>query len=184
MKCANCGREFGDGVNCQNCGIDRVTGLANYGGYENPEENYSHNSSDRDRYAPPKNTVCYSCGEIIPTDSQFCPICGKELWVECPNCGNDYSSQYSICNHCGTNREQFLKEQRKREAEREAYLKKRQEEERKREAKETPTYIIVMRIIGLLILIGTNYSDTENLIMGLLVGIPLLFSSEKWLDAL
>ena len=33
MKCAACGKEFGDGGNCQNCGVDRVTGLANYSGY-------------------------------------------------------------------------------------------------------------------------------------------------------
>ena len=32
MKCAVCGKEFGDGTNCQNCGVDRVIGLGNYSG--------------------------------------------------------------------------------------------------------------------------------------------------------
>ena len=45
MKCANCGKEFGSGTNCQNCGIDRVSGLANYSGYNSPHGSNSYNPS-------------------------------------------------------------------------------------------------------------------------------------------
>jgi len=38
MKCAVCGKEFGSGINCQNCGSDRVTGLGNYNGYSSPSK--------------------------------------------------------------------------------------------------------------------------------------------------
>ena len=33
MRCANCGKEFGNNENCQYCGVDKVRGLANYNGY-------------------------------------------------------------------------------------------------------------------------------------------------------
>lgn len=45
MKCSNCGKEFGSGTNCQNCGIDRVTGLANYSGYDSHAGSNSYDSS-------------------------------------------------------------------------------------------------------------------------------------------
>ena len=34
MRCSKCGKEFGTGTHCQHCGVDRVTGLANYNGFE------------------------------------------------------------------------------------------------------------------------------------------------------
>ena len=186
MKCAVCGKEFGNGSNCKNCGTDRVTGLANYSGYDNHARSSNHHYTDNAEQTSNNITACHVCGEIIPSNSHFCPVCGTELFVKCPNCGNEYSTQYSICNHCGTNRKQFLEEQGKREAEREARLKKSQEEKRKQEAKGTPAYIIVLRIIGFMIIISSlcNYSNTTELLLGILAGILLLFSSEKWLEAL
>jgi len=130
MKCSNCGKEFGDGIKCQNCGVDRVTGLGNYSGYENPNWNNDFDSSDYIKTDSTKTTVCYACKEIIPADSKFCPYCRKELWVKCPNCGHIYSSQYPNCNQCGTNLAQYLKERERIEKEKEA------EEERKRKEKE------------------------------------------------
>ena len=122
MKCANCGKEFGNGVNCQNCGIDRVAGLANYSGYDSHAG--SNDSSSYGGQTSPKTTVCYACSEIIPLGSTFCPVCGKKLLVICPNCGHEYSSQYPVCSKCGTNRKEY--EERKR----------REEEERQRREKE------------------------------------------------
>lgn len=45
----------------------------------------------------------------------YCPVCGKKLLVTCPNCGYEYSSQYSVCSECGTNRIEY--EERKRREE-------------------------------------------------------------------
>jgi predicted RNA-binding Zn-ribbon protein involved in translation (DUF1610 family) len=61
--------------------------------------------------------ICYNCNKEIPSDSEFCPICGIKLYETCPKCGKKYSSQYKICNKCGTVREEFLKEQRERQME-------------------------------------------------------------------
>jgi len=128
MRCSKCGKEFGEGVNCQNCGVDRVTGLGNYSGYNNPTGSNGYNSSNYGGYTSSKTTVCYSCGEIIPSDSEFCPYCSKELYVACPKCGHLYSSQFPACNKCGTNRTQYY---RKLEAEKEE--SRRLEKERKLE---------------------------------------------------
>ena len=132
MKCAVCGKEFGDGTNCQNCGVDRVIGLGNYSGYDRPSGSYGsqYGPSNNGGYAP-NTTVCYACNEIIPTNSIYCPACGRKLLVECPNCGTTYSSQYKICSKCGTNREQYLK---KLEVEKQRAI--REEEDRKRKQRE------------------------------------------------
>lgn len=121
MKCAVCGKEFGNGANCKNCGTDRVTGLGNYSGYVAPV------SCQTDKFSPVSlkgmdnpsvekpsqvlnvgSTVCYACGEIIPADSNFCPYCSRELYVTCPKCGNKYSSQFPACSRCGTNRKKYM----------------------------------------------------------------------------
>jgi len=115
MKCSRCGNEFGSGSNCQSCGVDRVTGLANYGGYDGPA---GTNGDDPDGGFS-KTMVCYACGEIIPANSEYCPYCSKELYVMCPKCGHKYSSQFPACNKCGTNREEFNEGEKKREAEKE-----------------------------------------------------------------
>ncbi len=106
MKCANCGKEFGNGITCQNCGTDRFTGLGNYHGYS-PSVNESVENRSRNDYYN-RNTevsaVCRSCGKTVPADSAFCPYCGKELFVKCPNCGNILSSDFVFCNKCGMKR--------------------------------------------------------------------------------
>ncbi len=167
MKCSNCGREFGNDINCQNCGVDRVTGLGNYNGYDRPTGNHEyHNSRGSSRYSSnngefvsTKTTVCYACSEIIPADSMFCPYCKKELLVTCPKCGKTYSTQYSVCNQCGTDRHDYYlkqearkQEARRREKEREqAELeeRKRQEEEANKEkTANTVVYFIMTPIWG------------------------------------
>lgn len=116
MKCSNCGKEFGTGTHCQHCGVDRVTGLANYNGYNNSGSSSGYNSSNYD--GSPKTTVCYACSEIIPLGSTYCPVCGKKLLVTCPKCGHEYSSQYPVCSKCGTNREEYNERKRREEEER------------------------------------------------------------------
>lgn len=74
---------------------------------------------------------CYKCNNVIPGDSKFCPCCNVELYTTCPKCGVKYSSQYQICSQCGTNREEYLRRQ-KREQERKAALER---EERIRQEK-------------------------------------------------
>ena len=127
MKCAVCGNEFGNGANCQSCGVDRVTGLGNYIGYDTPMNasmdivspiTQHELEQQTEVVAAPQNAnvgsmACYACGEIIPADSKFCPYCSRELYVACPKCGNKYSSQFPACNQCGTNREKFLDEEKK-----------------------------------------------------------------------
>jgi predicted RNA-binding Zn-ribbon protein involved in translation (DUF1610 family) len=132
MKCANCGKEFGNGVNCQNCGIDRVAGLANYSGYDSHAGSNSYDSSSYGGQTSPKTTVCYACNEIIPIGATYCPVCGKKLLVTCPKCGHEYSSQYPVCSKCGTNREEYNDRKRREEEERQRKRIEEQEEERKR----------------------------------------------------
>lgn len=56
---------------------------------------------------------CYKCNNVIPANSKFCPCCNIELYTTCPKCGIQYSSQYPVCNQCGTNRLEYLQLQRK-----------------------------------------------------------------------
>lgn len=135
MKCAVCGKEFGSGINCQNCGVDRVTGLANYSGYDNHARSNYNRSSNEVEFGSNKTTVCYACNEIIPSDAEYCPYCRKKLYEECPKCGKTYSSQFDNCPKCGTNLKQYLKEEREREFKRtEEAIKFQLEEQYKREA--------------------------------------------------
>lgn len=142
MKCSVCGKEFGDGLNCQHCGIDRVAGLGNYNGYSpSIMEEKRQRSLGESSYKPYSNapstagenhTICWSCGEIIPMDARYCPYCNTQLLVECPKCKHSYSSKYPSCPKCGTNRAQYaeyLKEQ-------EILRRKQEEEERKRRQQE------------------------------------------------
>ena len=162
MKCAKCGKEFGDGIYCQSCGTDRVTGLANPHGYEIPSRNetvpsipeeivnepsmspeplYVSNVVEEKKAQSEKNMFCWACGEVIPADSKYCPVCSTELFVKCPKCGHEYSSQYPSCNQCGTNREEYFEEERRKQEEKErAELDERvrrwKEEERKAKERE------------------------------------------------
>lgn len=144
MKCSVCGKEFGGGAYCQNCGVDRVTGLGNYSGYEKPAGSYDYQGTNSSQYnspigGTPNTMVCYACSEIIPADSMFCPYCKKELLVTCPKCGKIYSTQYSVCNKCGTDRHDYYlkQEAQKQEARRREKEREQAElEERKRNEEE------------------------------------------------
>ena len=95
----------------------------------------------------PQMMFCYKCNNVIPGDSKYCPRCQIKLYVTCPKCGVEYSSQYPACNQCGTNREEYLQmqriEQERKDAierenrrQREIAERKRLEEERKRKEAE------------------------------------------------
>lgn len=145
MKCAVCGKEFGNGANCKNCGTDRVTGLGNYSGYDAPSNSSKTVGSYSSRRENPhqivdnepkivkvSSMICHACGEIIPADSKFCPHCSTSLYVTCPKCGHEYSSQYPACSKCGTNRQKYEKEQA-----RIRWAKIDEENKRKREQEKT-----------------------------------------------
>ena len=188
MKCSVCGKEFGSGTNCQNCGTDRVTGLANYDGYNNSGYSSGYDSSNYG--GSPKTTVCYACSEIIPLGSTFCPVCGKKLLVTCPNCGHEYSSQYPVCSKCGTNMSQYLEEERERErkekiekqnrafqehimlTKKKIYQKEAQE---LRDSYDSPMLRIILSIlfIGVLLFLFFYYIKILPLIVWLCIIIPL-----------
>lgn len=141
MKCNVCGQEFGNGAYCQHCYADRITALGNYSrgynapkapknitsntntggsnttsGYGSSNANTQNSNNSSERCGVMNNReqfmVCYHCANIIPADSEYCPCCGIKLFETCPKCGHKYSSQYKICNRCGTNSEEYLAEQR------------------------------------------------------------------------
>ena len=129
MRCSKCGKEFGEGVNCQNCGVDRVTGLANYSNYGTSDYQGTNASYYDSSYNySPKTMACYSCGEIIPSDAEYCPYCRKKLYEECPKCGKTYSSQFDNCPKCGTNRVQYYNKLKAEEEEEKRRERKREEE--------------------------------------------------------
>ena len=154
MECSVCHKEFGNGERCQHCGIDKFTGLANPHGYEIPSRKETAPSIPEEIVNEPsmspeplyvsnvvveKTMICWACGEVIPADSKYCPLCSTELFVKCPKCGHEYSSQYPSCNQCGTNREEYFKEERKKQEERakaNAEEKDRRRREEERRAKE------------------------------------------------
>lgn len=131
MRCSVCGKEFGEGTNCQHCGVDRVTGLANYSSYGTSDYQRTNTSHNDLIYNSPKTMVCYACNEIIPSNSEYCPYCKKKLYETCPKCGATYSSQFKVCNKCGTDRREFLNRQRKEE---EQIREKEKEQQYKKEA--------------------------------------------------
>lgn len=193
MKCSICGKEFGDGINCQNCGVDRVTGLANYSGHEpsignyHSQGNYSQsNSSYNEDNTSLKTMVCYACGEIIPINSEYCPHCRKKLYETCPKCGNKFSSQYLNCNQCGTNLKQYLKEEREREQrkkakETEMLIEEQKEEQYRKGAQQLrDSYdslllqaVISIFLIGVLLFLFIYYIEILPLIGWIIIIITL-----------
>ena len=142
MKCNHCGKEFGDGLNCQYCGIDRVEGLGSLIGFDpgsgvGPKKKNGGSVED-------KFILCYNCEQVIPSDSEYCPYCQKAQYVICPKCGFRYLAQYPSCYKCGTNREQYFSDQKAQEekermlraeqARKEAEQRRRREEQERREA--------------------------------------------------
>lgn len=88
----------------------------------------------------PQMMFCYKCNNVIPANSKFCPCCNIELYTTCPKCGIQYSSQYPVCNQCGTNRLEYLqlqrKEQEKIEARNREERLQREKLEREKQEKE------------------------------------------------
>ena len=179
MRCSKCGKEFGSGTNCQNCGIDRVTGLANYSGYDSHAG--SNDSPSYGGQTSPKTTVCYACNEIIPLGATFCPVCGKKLLVTCPKCGHEYSSQYPVCSKCGTNREEYNERKRIEEEEKKAWqqsqegkqeLADRRRKKEKEERERIIAYIIFVPILGLV-----WYSGLKAILPSLGINMPEICNS-------
>lgn len=137
MKCSSCGNEFGNGANCQNCGVDRVTGLGKYSGFSAPESKDKQPQEPVPQSQMAGNKICPFCQEIIPSYADYCPFCSKKLEETCPKCGHVYSAHFPACPKCGTNREQFLKAKREREEhQRQEEVMQRQQEERLKREKE------------------------------------------------
>lgn len=135
MKCSSCGQEFGKGEYCTHCGVDRVTGLGHYCGYQTPTSSVpltdTHISSATDsarNEEGDQQSLCWHCGEIIPKGAKYCPFCATLLIVRCPNCGFEYSSRYPVCSNCGTNRDEYEERRRKE-------IEKKEEASRAEEAK-------------------------------------------------
>ena len=117
--------------------------------------------------ASTKTTICYACSEIIPAESMFCPYCKKELLVTCPKCGKIYSSQYSVCNKCGTDRHDYYlkqearkQEARRREKEREqAELEERKRQEEEANKEKTANTVVYFIMIPIFVL---EYGTTQQ----------------------
>lgn len=132
-KCAKCNNDFGPGEKCQYCGVDKIVGMAQYEGYIAPgeisidihENTLGYQKEQMESTASFCNNagICYNCGEVIPSDSKFCPVCGQNLWRTCPECQKRYSSKYYICNSCGTNWLQYHEEKKQKITEIVARLK-------------------------------------------------------------
>ena len=184
MRCSNCGKEFGTGTHCQNCGVDRVTGLANYNGYNNSGNSSEYNSPNYD--GSPRTTVCYACSEIIPLGVTYCPVCGKKLLVTCPNCGYEYSSQYSVCSECGTNRIEYEERKKKEEEEKRAWeqspegqaeLAERQRKEMEQENKKITYYFLGVPLFGFIsFLFLKEYIDLTSITIIICAVLGFIFS--------
>ena len=204
MKCNICGQEFGSGAYCQHCKADRITALGNYAGYTSPNAaakatndsvvNAGSTTCPTKQYDKNNFMVCYNCANVIPVDSEYCPCCNTELFKICPKCGHKYSSQYEICNKCGTNRKEYLKEQdelKRRQQEEER--KRQQEEERKRQYREMHNaykrkerisnislYIVYVGC-SLLIVFGT-FGEGWNLWVNILISLIIATIMFKFLE--
>ncbi len=140
MRCNHCGKDFGDGLKCQHCGIDRVEGLGSFNGFDPDTQGGSPLSPGSTTpggisVVDPKNMLCFSCGEVIPGDAEYCPYCKVSQYVICPKCGFRYLSKYPNCYKCGTNKDDYLRQKEAEEKEREKRRREQEEARRKYEEK-------------------------------------------------
>ena len=114
MKCTNCGKEFGEGVNCQFCGIDRVSGLGNYNGYQVPsmkhpvksamsENKQKGSNQGRKRTIPftSKTEINTQEGTAIRQDSPQRYSLDKDSFTVCYACNEAIPSNSRFCPMCG-----------------------------------------------------------------------------------
>ena len=117
---------------------NKVSEKAIWEGAITPDNDTSYLGSQAQ--AQPQMMFCYKCNNVIPGNSKYCPYCQVKLFTECPKCGAKYSSQYPACGQCGTNREEYLREQRREQERKEARerenRRQREIEERKRKEAE------------------------------------------------
>jgi RNA polymerase subunit RPABC4/transcription elongation factor Spt4 len=47
--------------------------------------------------------ACAKCGELIPGDAQFCPVCESQdpFHTRCPKCRQPIEESWKICSSCG-----------------------------------------------------------------------------------
>lgn len=134
MKCPKCGEEFGNGNSCAHCGVDRVSAFGEYIGFDSNNETGSIAKDGYSNHPMSYNTaVCYSCGNVIPSDAKFCPYCHIELFVNCPKCGHRYSSQFPGCPECGTDRAKYLAYIAEQEAKRREEMRIQEQAKRRQE---------------------------------------------------
>ena len=53
--------------------------------------------------AGPVKTQCADCGNMIPSDARFCPLCGHQqvVLMQCTNCGKNLTPGSLFCPRCG-----------------------------------------------------------------------------------
>lgn len=114
MKCTNCGNEFGEGINCQFCGIDRVSGLGNYNGYQVPSMKQSMKSAvarkkQKDSSQGRKNAVPFTSKKEINTKEEIVirqespqrNTLDKDSFTVCYVCNEAIPSNSKFCPMCG-----------------------------------------------------------------------------------
>src|SRR5260221_13102895 len=51
--------------------------------------------------------ACQQCGQLLPSDAQFCPHCGATIGEStpraCPRCGKPNAGTARFCQQCGAN---------------------------------------------------------------------------------
>jgi len=53
--------------------------------------------------SPAKEIECSDCGNLVPENSRFCPLCGHQQLIldQCVNCGKNLPSNAKFCSRCG-----------------------------------------------------------------------------------